>query len=344
MATTERVPPATTSVQLPVESGRRSSAVIEKYGLLGLLVVVFGFFALNPNSSAIFLSPANLTALVRNPMVLILVAVAVMVPLMVGSFDLSTGAVTGAASIVAAGAMSSFQIPAVLAIFFGIATGFLIGFVQGMLVSKFHLSAIIVSLATLTLLSGVTAWSTGGMVIATGFPAWFLDFGASTLFGIPLPAFLVAPIILLLWYVQEFTPIGRKANAIRSNAKAAQLVGIRTDLGVWAAFTLGGTIAGIAGVMLVSVAGSTSATSGPSYLFPAIAAVFLGATVIKPGVPNTLGTIIGVFFVAISVSGLTLLGASSWVSDVFNGAVLFAAAGLSTYFARKRGGGGPALI
>ena len=59
---------------------------------------------------------------------------------------------------------------------------------------------------------------------------------------------------------------------------------------------------------------------------------------IRPGWPNTIGTVIGVFFVAVAVSGLTLAGANSWISDLFNGIVLFAAAGLSTIFARQRGG------
>ncbi|MCW2950733.1 MAG: inner-rane translocator [Thermoleophilia bacterium] len=329
----------------PTATSRQSLlGISERFGLLGLLVLVFAFFALNPTSSSIFLSQANLVGLVRNPMVLILVALAVMIPLMVGSFDLSTGAVTGVASIVTAAAMSNFAWPAEAAIILGIFTGFILGVIQGFVIARFHLSAIIVTLASLTLLSGVMAWYTGGQIIASGFPDWFLDFGSLNWFGIPRPAFVVVPIITLLWYVQEFTPVGRQADAIRSNAKAAQLVGIRTDRGIWAAFTAGGTVSGITGVMLVSVSGSTSSTSGPSYLFPAIAAVFLGATVIKTGMPNTLGTIVGVYFVAITVSGLTLLGASSWVSDLFNGAVLFAAAAFSTFFARKRGGGGPALL
>jgi ribose transport system permease protein len=142
----------------------------------------------------------------------------------------------------------------------------------------------------------------------------------------------------VLWFLLEWTPFGRYVQAISSNERAARLVGLHVDRVTASTFILGGFLAGLAGVLIVARVGDGDATTGPSYLFPALAAVFLGATTIRPGRPNTLGTVIGVFFVAESVSGLSLAGASSWISDLFNGIVLFAAAGLSTYFARQRGG------
>jgi ribose transport system permease protein len=85
--------------------------------------------------------------------------------------------------------------------------------------------------------------------------------------------------------------------------------------------------------------GGATADSGTSLLFPALAAVFLGATAIEPGRFNVLGTMIGVVFVSETVSGLTLAGASDWVDPVFNGAALLLAVGLSTYFGRRRAAG-----
>jgi ribose transport system permease protein len=91
-------------------------------------------------------------------------------------------------------------------------------------------------------------------------------------------------------------------------------------------------------VLQLARAGSATADAGTNLLFPALAAAFLGATAVRPGFFNVMGTVIGVLFVAASVSGLTLSGASSWASPVFNGAALLVAVGLATYLGRRRGG------
>ena len=78
------------------------------------------------------------------------------------------------------------------------------------------------------------------------------------------------------------------------------------------AFVFAGLLAGVAGVLLTARSGAADSTTGPSYLFLALAGVFLGATTIHPGRPNVWGTVVGIFFVAFVVSGLSLLGASAW--------------------------------
>lgn len=97
-----------------------------------------------------------------------------------------------------------------------------------------------------------------------------------------------------------------------------------------------GFIAGGAGVLQLARVGSASASDGGTLLFPALAAVFLGATAIRPGFFNVWGTIIGAVFVSVSVSGLALSGASGWASNVFNGLALLAAVALSTYLGRRK--------
>jgi ribose transport system permease protein len=149
----------------------------------------------------------------------------------------------------------------------------------------------------------------------------------------------MVPIILVCWFVLENTPFGRYLQAIASNGRSSRLVGINVDRSVMVAFTFSGFLAGTAGVLLTARSGAADATTGPSYLFLALAGVFLGATTIHPGRPNVWGTVVGIFFVAFVVSGLSLLGASSWAPNLFNGLILMAAAGLASVFARRRGGG-----
>jgi ribose transport system permease protein len=162
------------------------------------------------------------------------------------------------------------------------------------------------------------------------------DWGAAQTLGVPRPFILLILIAAATWYVLNHVPWGRHLESIGSNEFAARLVGIKVDRTVFGSFVLGSLLAGIAGIVLTTRTGSAAPTGAPGYLFPAFAAVFLGATTIRPGRYNVVGTIIGVYFVAVSVTGLTLAGASVWVQPVFNGGSLIVAVALSTLVARAR--------
>ncbi|HEY2054633.1 MAG TPA: ABC transporter permease [Solirubrobacterales bacterium] len=309
----------------------------EKYGLLFVFAAVVAFFGLWDKTGSVFLSHSNIVQLIGGQMVLVLVALAVMLPLNSGYFDLSAGAITGVASVTCAALMSKTGAPLAVAAVAGIAMGTLLGVVNGILVSRFRLSSVITTLAMSIALGGLMQWYTKGQIISNHISHSFLKFGSSNWLGIPKLAYVVIPIVLIVWYVQEYTVWGRYQQAVNSSDQASRLVGVNVDRAVFMSFVLAGLVAGIAGVLLVARAGGADATTGPSFLFPALAAVFLGAATIRPGRANALGTLVGVFFVAISVSGLTLAGASSWVAEVFNGGILFIAAALSAVFARQRG-------
>jgi ribose transport system permease protein len=321
------------------DSGRPLVAELaERFGLLVIFAAIILFFGIWGRTGSIFLSHANIIQIIGNQMVVLLVALAAMIPLNSGYFDLSSGATVGTASVACATSMSRFHLGVFPAVLIGVVAGALIGLIDGILIARFKLSAVITTLAMSTALTGLMQWYTSGETISTNVSLGLQNFGSLNWIGIPRLAFVVVPVVLFIWYLQEWTPWGRYQQAISSSDRSARLVGIGVDRLVLASFVLGGAVAGVAGVLLVARSGGADSTTGPSYLFPALAAVFLGATTIRPGRPNTLGTVVGIFFVAFSVSGLTLTGASAWVSDLFNGLALFAAAGLATVFARQRGG------
>lgn len=309
------------------------------YGLVVLLVAVVIFFRLYGATGAVYLSHANLTALVGNQAVVAIVALAALVPLTAGYIDLSAGAITGVASITCAAAVTRFHVPVGFSLLLGIVAGVLLGTVNGVLIARFEFSSIVTTLGTSTALSGLMLWYTGGSTIGSNMPQSLLNFGSLNWLGIPRVTYVMVPVILICWFLLENTPFGRYLQATASNPRSARLVGLNVKRNVLVAFVLAGLLAGMAGVLLTARSGSADSTTGPSYLFPALAAVFLGATTIHPGRPNVWGTVIGIFFVAFIVSGLSLVGASSWAPDLFNGLVLIVAAGMAIVFARRRGGG-----
>ncbi len=338
-------PPAQTSSSVaedstprPVTRRRgRFRGLAERHALLVLMVAVAAFFSLFPPSADRFPTSENLSVLMGNQATVALLALALILPLTCGYFDFSLGATAAASTVLTAGLMSFHDLPLGLAVSAGIGLGVAVGAVNGLLVTRWGLNSFVTTLGMATLLGGLVQWYTGGQTILAGLDPRLAQFGSEELFGIPQVVYVVAVVAVLLWYLLSHTPFGRGVYAIGSNPRSAALVGIRVQRSAWTTFVLAGGIAGLVGVMALARAGSASADNGTSLLFPALAAAFLGATSVRPGFFNVPGTIIGVLFVSVAVSGLTLSGASAWVSPVFNGASLLVAVGLSHYLGRSRG-------
>jgi ribose transport system permease protein len=300
------------------------------------MLVLIIFFAIDPTTGGTFRSSANLHNIFANQAVTALVALAMVVPLIGNYFDLSVSATTGVSNVTVAATLGTYHFPIWLGVLAGLAIGALIGFINGFLVARVRLNGMVVTLGTYTALLGLVTLYTGGELITVGIPASFGQWSNDSAAGIPNPFLLLMAISLVVWFVLRQLPYGRRLSAIGSNERAAHLVGINTTRTVWISFVLSGVLAAAAGALQTARGGAGDPTIGSAYLFPSLAAVFLGATTINPGKYNVWGTIIGVFFVAISVSGLTLLGADIWVQPVFDGLALVVAVALSTLIARRR--------
>ncbi|WP_051274646.1 ABC transporter permease [Cellulomonas sp. URHD0024] len=318
-------------------SGHRIRGLAERHALLGLVAVVAVFFALNPSTRETFATSQNLAVLLGNQATVALLALAVVLPLVCGYFDFSLGAVAAASAVLTAGLMSFHDLPLGIAMTAGIGVGILVGLVNGLLVTVVGLNSFVTTLGMATLLGGLIQWYTSGQTILTGLDPRLAHFGSTTLLGVPQVVYVVAVIALALWYLLAQTPFGRGLYAIGANRRAATLVGIPVRRSSTLTFMLAGAVAGVVGVLALSRAGSATADSGTTLLFPALAAAFLGATSVRPGFFNIVGALVGVLFVSVAVSGLTLAGASSWASPVFNGAALLIAVALSHYLGRSRG-------
>ena len=311
-------------------------ALAEKHALLTLTVLIALFFAFFPRSRDVFPTMSNLNVITGGQAVVALIAIAALFPLISGYFDFSLGAIAATAGVFCAGFMAHNHWPLGLAVAVTVLMGGAIGAVNGLLVTRFRMSPFVTTLGMATLLGGVIQWYTGGQTIFNGISPHLTAFGSSTLLGLPSVVFIVAGTVIVSWFVLVHTPYGRALYAIGSNIRSARLVGIRVDRNIWFGFVIAGLVSGVAGVLQLSRTGGATADAGTSLLFPALAAVFLGATAVNPGFFNVFGTVIGVIFVSVSVSGLTLSGASNWASPVFNGVALLAAVGLSTLLGRRR--------
>lgn len=339
MSDTIATSPATHSDPARGGGGGRAGATLAKlaetHGLGGLLIVMILVFGLVAPTSNLFFTGPNVQNILANQSVTGLIALAMVITLVAGYFDISIAAIAGLSSVAMASLMATFEIPLVPAIIISIALALVGGAVNATLITALDLDPFIVTLGTYVLITGLLVAYTDGQVIQ-GVPAELGNWGAGRWLGIARPFWLLLVVAVIVWYVLSQTPYGRKLAAIGSNREAAGLAGIRVRKHVFIAYMLGALVAGFAGVLLTLRAGSADAASAPSFLFPALAAVFLGQTTIKPGYPNPFGAMIGVFFVAVAVNGFTLLGVQTWISQVFNGGVLVAAVVSSSLIRRAR--------
>jgi ribose transport system permease protein len=333
--TDTKTPPTTATVSVPITKTPRALRLLENYALPLLTVLVYAFFSVFPASSTAFPTINNLNVILGSQAVVALVAIAALFPLVCGYFDFSLGANAAMTQVVTAGLMSLYGLPLWLSIVVALVLGTLVGVINGYFVTKLHMSPFVTTLGMSMLLAGLMSWFTGGATFVTGIDPGIIKFGSMRFAGIPVVFYITLLVALVAWYFFTHTPFGRSLYAIGSNATAAKLVGLPVTKNVWWSFVVAGVIAGGAGILQLARVGSATASDGGTILFPALAAVFLGATTIRPGFFNVWGTIIGAIFVSVSVSGLALSGASGWASNVFNGIALLAAVGLSTYLGRR---------
>ncbi|MDW5597633.1 ABC transporter permease [Conexibacter stalactiti] len=315
---------------------RRLLDFAEAYGLILLTIAVIAFFALLPASSDTFFTMANLRIVLVDQAVLMVVALAVLVPMVAGVWNFTPGAAAGMASIYAAqvGASSGSFALAALA---GIAAGAVVGAVVAVLITTTKINSVIATFAMTIIIAGVVDLETGGNSIVSGLPRTFNTLGTGEVLGIPTLFWLAAIVAAVVHYLMRMTPFGRSLYATGANRQAAKLVGLRVERLTALALIVSGVLAGIAGVILLARSGAGNPTVGPGFTIPAFAAVFLGAVAVRPGQWNVGGLIAAIAFLGALNSGLTLAGAAASVSALASGLALLVGVGFANVFARQRG-------
>jgi len=232
--------------------------------------------------------------------------------------------------------MTLVGMPVLPAILITIVACLALGFVNGILVVRFEINSLIATLALGNVLYGIVLWFTGGTILFQNVPASFLAISGETLFGVPLPIVYGAALVILVEMVSQFLPIGRRMYAIGGNRRAALLTGIPVPKLIIASFGVSALMCGLGGIIIASRLGSAQPELGPSFLMPAFASAFLGATTIRPGRYNALGTAVAVYTVAVIVAGLQQLGVPFWAENIVYGVALAGGVGLSRRLTRMR--------
>ena len=295
-----------------------------------LLFLVFSLWV--PST---FLTATTWKSLAAEQAVTTILALAVVISLSSGVFDLSVGAVLGAAAVFVAHFMVSNGVAPIPASLLTLVGAAVVGTVSATAVVVFRINSFIATLGISSILSALIVAISGNQQII-GLPESFVSWTTFQLFGIQGSFWIALGLALVIWFFLEHRPIGRHMYATGASPDSARLAGVRTDQIVFGTMICTALIAGIAGIVVTSRLGTGSPTIGPPYLLPAFAAAFLGSTQVKPGRFNVLGTLIAVYALATSVKGLQLAGAPIWLPELFNGAALLVAVAVSVRRRRVR--------
>jgi len=312
-------------------AARRRRAVltfVSRYAtFIGLLAMIF-FFSINAPDT--FFSRANFINILSQASLTAIIAAGLTYTLVVGEFDLSIGYVASFVGLMVAGFLAKAGLPIPVAIGLALLIGIGLGLVNGTLVTKVRINAVIATLGVGTMLSGI-GFSYSAFPIAMGIPREFTNIAIGRpLFGIPNPVFVMVLVLIVLWIILNKTETGQRMQAVGSNIEAARLSGIRVDRIKMFAFAVAGFCAALTGVLLTSLLGSGTLGAADGYLLDAFAAVFLGSATLREGQFHILGTLVGVLVLAVGFNGLSIFGAPTYFQPIFKGGVLVLAVGLST--------------
>lgn len=293
--------------------------ILRDYGTIfaGLFIILV-FCILNPTA---FMSVQNLINISRQISLLVIISIGATLVMAVDEFDLAIGSVASLGGLLAA-KLALDGMPIALCFLIPLGLSFVIGFINGYIVTKFRVLSFITTLGMSTIIGGAAYWLTNGASISVGLPKDFKIFGAVSVGPIPLLSVIMIVLVVVFWFIMEHTAFGRRLYAIGGNMAASEVAGLKVRINKNLAYALCAVLAAFTGMLMASRIGSATPTSGSGLFLQAYAAVFLGKTVFKNGVPNIWGTFVGAAILGILANGLTIMRAPTFLQDVLTGAII----------------------
>ncbi|MBE5846058.1 MAG: ABC transporter permease [Lachnospiraceae bacterium] len=295
---------------------------VKKLGIvwaLLLLCVVASF--ISPN----FRTSKNLINIVRNVSINGIIAVGMSFVILTGGIDLSVGAsVNLVAAVTALGFIHGLH--PVISCLIGLACGAVVGFLNGIGITKGKIPPFIMTLGSVTAVSGLAMYITGGAPQSwRKTPVDFEFLGRGSLLGIPFPIYVFAIVVAVSFFILRYTVFGRNVYAIGDSREAARLSGIHVDKVEILVYTISGFMAALSSLVLMSRLGVGEPTSGDGCELDAIAMVIIGGTSAAGGTGSIIGTVIGATLLSVLANLLNLVGISPFIQKIVKGLIIIAA-------------------
>ncbi|WP_338779885.1 ABC transporter permease [Metabacillus sp. FJAT-52054] len=316
-----------------------------KYGAVVLMAVILVYFSFVNHA---FFSYSNLSDILRSISIVTLLALGVTFTLIVDGFDLSVGATMSLATVISSSLMVWYEMPLWLVLLLPIGVGILVGIFNSILIVKIGIPDLLATLGAMYILTGIHRTYTEGYSIYSHMPLTaggtapgefyksFLWIGQGQIAGVPVPVVIMLLFTAIVYWILNHSRWGRILYMTGGNAEAARLSGISVNKVKFAAYTVSGVFASLAGILFAARVGSGQIDAGASMLMEAVAAVFVGFSVLGAGKPNALGTFFGAALIGVLLNGLTMMNLPYYAFEIVKGTVLVLALAVTYFHVKKR--------
>ncbi len=313
--------------------------LMEGRALIALIVIIIIFSLLSDN----YLTLSNLLVMTRHVALNAILAIGMLMVILNGGIDLSVGSTVGLSGVIAGVLLQGLGIPALDIILYpavwvviacSLIIGTLVGFINGILITKFRVAPFVATLGMLYVARGAALLITDGRTFPKlqGSPelgnTGFNLIGNAAPLGVPMAVWVMLVIAAVAAFVLGKTAFGRWLYASGGNERAAELSGVPVKKVRVRVYMIAGFCAAIAGLIISSELTSAAPQTGDSYELNAIAAVVMGGAALSGGRGNIRGTLIGAFVIGFLADGLVIVGVSSYWQMVIKGAVIVMAVAL----------------
>lgn len=307
----------------------RESSVVQRFLPFISLAVLFVILSI---ASPYFLTATNISSVIRQTVVINIMALGMTLVIVSGGIDLSVGSILAFSGVVGTMTMVSTD-SVMLGILAGIASGALWGCANGLMIARMRIPPFIVTLGTLGIVRGLTLVISGGLPVV-GLPKEHGFLGEGTIGPAPFVLVVLVACVIVAHFVLHSTKLGRYTYAIGSNEAAAIYAGIPVRRFKVAIYAICGLLTGLAGMIETSRLMTGQPTAGVTYELQVIAAVVIGGGSLTGGEGTVIGTLIGAFIMGLLSNGSDLLGINPYWQQVIIGAIIILAVALDV--ARKR--------
>ena len=289
------------------------------FGVLLALMVILSLI------SDRFLTVDNLTNVLWSVCLIGIMTTGAMYAPVTGGIDLSVASMAALAGILANVFMNTLGMNWIVAIVLTLIIGAGIGWLNGVVTTKFLVPAFIVTMAAKTYLFGVAMLVSNGDQITIMQPAPFLQIGIGKFLGIPIPIYIMFALVIVSHILLKKTVFGRRAIAVGANEVSAKLTGVNPDRTRIIVYTISSVTATIAGIVMASLTQQAYAMNATGYELDVITAIVVGGTSLMGGSGSVIGALIGAVMVGFINNGLNLLDMPSAYHPIATGIVILVA-------------------
>ncbi|MEC0274975.1 ABC transporter permease [Peribacillus frigoritolerans] len=332
------------SIPIPVTQTAKAKKKLElfdffyKYGTILTIIILIGIFAVSNPS---FIQTSNLINILRSISIVTIIAIGITISLTVDGFDLSVGSVASLANAIVISMFVWFSQDTFIAILAAVGASLFVGALNSFMIVKLRIPDMLMTLATMFIIQGIALTYTKGatvsqnMVMPDGtFATGLISPFFAKIGQVPWVILIMAVIVIATHIFLTYTKHGRYMYIIGGNKEAARLSGISVNKYKILAYLISALFAAIGGIVLASRVMTSEINSGSPYLMDAVAAAFIGSSVLGAGKPNAFGTFIGAVLIGILQNGLIMMSVPYYAMDIVKGTVLALALAV-TYYKQK---------